>query len=291
MMTAEETHLHRATPPRRSATRPARFLTGRQPGTRRPWAAADHRPGSAQTSPQPRPRERGVDLVRRLAQRRRGAVRWRRFHTPRVGSRKWDGGRLRKLVPSGDRLHAVVGEHVGMVCDSGQLDVVTVGVDLEQVAPLAVEGAYPEQRVVAEIAQLRDLGRVRAVQVDPGNEGAAMGEGLCGGRVVGQRVDHVFGLLDDAQTRLRVERALDTLYGANPRKVVRGGGDGPGGGVDGVAQFAGQQLESDEHRRRPAAVEQFDDARDQVVGGSSARHRGFSTPVRRLGQAAVPGHA
>ena len=139
-----------------------------------------------------------------------------------------------------------------MVCDSGQLGVVTVGVDLEQVAALAVEGAYPEQRVVAELAQLRDLGRVRAVQVDPGNEGAAMGEGLCGGRVVGQRVDHVFGVLDDAQTRLRVERALDTLYGANPRKVVRGGGDGPGGGVDGVAQFAGQQLESDEHRRRLA---------------------------------------
>ena len=118
-----------------------------------------------------------------------------------------------------------------------------------------------------------------------------MSEGLCGGRVVGQRVDHVFGLLDDAQTRLRVERALDTLYRANPRKIVRGRGNGPRGGVDGVAQFAGQQLESDEHRRRLVAVEQFDDARDQVVGGSSARHRGFSTPVRRLGQAAVPGHA
>ena len=54
-----------------------------------------------------------------------------------------------------------------------------------------------------------------------------------------------------------------------------------------LAQFAGQQLESDEHRRRPAAVEQFDDARDQVVGGSSARHRGFSTPVRRLDEAAA----
>jgi hypothetical protein len=51
---------------------------------------------------------------------------------------------FRERRSSCDRLDAVVGKYAGMRCDGGQFSVFAVGVDLEQVAALAVTGSDRE---------------------------------------------------------------------------------------------------------------------------------------------------
>ena len=98
---------------------------------------------------------------------------------------------------------------------------VPVEVDLEQVVESGVGCASRQERAIAELAQDLDLRRVAPGAVDVDHESGAVLERLRGGRVVGERVDHVLGQLDHAQARANVELALDPALGEGRPRVLR----------------------------------------------------------------------
>ena len=174
-----------------------------------------------------------------------------------------------------------IGDQVGMVA---------VEVDLEQVSVLHVGGADRQERPVAELAENLDLRRIAPGSVDVDHESGAVPDRLGGGRVVRQRVDHVFGQLDHAQARARIELALDAAHRLDPSAVVGRRGDRPGCRVNGPAELVGEQLERGERARRVPVVQHLYDARDEVVGGSAAGLP-LAGPIRTLGHVAVAGMA
>ncbi len=70
---------------------------------------------------------------------------------------------------------------------------IVVKVDLNQVAALLVEDPYGKQSAVTALLQHSYFGGIRARQVDPGNEGAALGERPSCARIFGKRVDDILG--------------------------------------------------------------------------------------------------
>src|SRR4051812_40605998 len=174
------------------------------------------------------------------------------------------------VTPSGYVSDAIVSEHAEMGCNGYQLGVIAVRVDLHQVAALPVDDPDGKHRAVTEFVQYLYFGGIRTRQVNPGHEGAALGDGPSCGRIVGKRVEHIviLGRTEHAQPRTVLERTCDATGGADGCLVVVGDGYGPARGAEGIAQFAGEQLESAKGGRGPNLVEQGDETGDQVVGRS-----------------------
>src|SRR6476620_3356301 len=204
--------------------------------------------------------------------------------TGEVGSRTASGVTPARYVPD-----AIVSEHAGMGGEGYQVGVIAVKVDLNQVAALPVEDPYGKQSAVTALLQHSYFGGIRARQVDPGNEGAALGERPSGARKVGKRVDDILRRPDHAQPRIVVEHTHDATHGADTSLVVGRHGYGPARGAEGMAQFASEQFESGQRGRGPKLVEQADEARNQVVGHWPAREGRPPPPLNARRQGAVIG--
>src|SRR6476620_2935860 len=204
--------------------------------------------------------------------------------TGEVGSRTASGVTPARYVPD-----AIVSEHAGMGGEGYQVGVIAVKVDLNQVAALPVEDPYGKQSAVTALLQHSYFGGIRARQVDPGNEGAALGERPSCARIFGKRVDDILGRSDHAQSRTRVERTHDATDGADTCLVVGRHGYGPARGAEGIAQFASEQFESGQRGRGPHLVEQADETGNQVVRHSPARQGRPTPPLDARRQGAVTG--